>query len=121
MMYILGMCPLELPKEDAKFSFEHTCWDLVQLVKKKFPGENLSRLSEAEVCQRLISGVEDLGTNVRWNSGTNVRRNLLKEDLLPFAVQVANKLNQNDRKWKTLSKFWVENLAYVATLCQGHN
>ena len=45
----------------------------------------------------------------------------MKEDLLPFAVQVANKLNQNDRKWKTLSKFWVENLAYVATLCQGHN
>ena len=55
MMYNLEMCPLELPKEDAKFSFEHTCWDLVQLVEKKFPGENLSRLSEAEVCQRLIS------------------------------------------------------------------
>ena len=113
MMNILEMCPLDLPKQDAKFSFEHTCWDLVQLVKKNFPGENLSRLSEAEVCQRLISGVEDLGTNVRWN--------LLEEDLLPFTVQVANKLNQNDRKWKTLSKFWVENLAYVATLCQGHN
>ena len=109
MMYILEMCPLELPKQDAKFSFEQTC----KLVKNFFPGENLSRLSQAQVCQRLISVFQDLETDVR--------QLLWTEYLLPIAVQVANKLNQKDRKWKILSKFWVENLVYVATLCQGHN
>ncbi|KAM3701801.1 hypothetical protein ACJW30_05G202300 [Castanea mollissima] len=113
IMYILEMCPLELPKEDAKFSFEQTYCDLVKLVKKNFPRENLSRLSKDQVCRSLISGFKDSGTNLRWR--------LWEEDLLPFAVQVAYKLNQNDGKWELLSKFWVENLAHVATLCQGHD
>ncbi|XP_075666020.1 uncharacterized protein LOC142635836 [Castanea sativa] len=113
MMYILEMCPLELPKEDAKFSFEYTCCDLVTLAKDYFQRENLSRLSKDQVCRSLISGFKDSGTNLRWR--------LWEEDLLPFAVQVAYKLNQNDGKWELLSKFWVENLAHVATLCQGND
>ena len=46
---------------------------------------------------------------------------LLKDSLLSLAVLLANKLSQMDGKWVILSKFWVENLAYVATLCQGNN
>ena len=46
---------------------------------------------------------------------------LLKDSLLSLAVLLANKLSQMDGKWAILSKFWVENLAYFATLCQGNN
>ena len=54
-----------------------------------------------------------------WKSPNN--KLLLADSLLPLAFQVARTLNQMDEKWEILSKFWVENLAYVATLCQGNN
>ena len=50
-----------------------------------------------------------------------IKNLLLADSPLPLAFQVARTLNQMDEKWEILSKFWVENLAYVATLCRGDN
>jgi hypothetical protein len=42
-------------------------------------------------------------------------------NLVYYAIQVAGKLQENERKWEILTRFWVENLAYVAILCRGKN
>ena len=34
---------------------------------------------------------------------------------------VVNNLRENEEKWDILRRFWVENLACAATLCQGNN
>ena len=109
MMYILAMCPFVLSTGNATLGFEYTC----KLVKDFFQWKKLSRLPKAQVCAMLIS---------EYNASSNdVDKYLLKDSLISLAVLLAKKLNQKDGKWETLSKFWVENLAYVATLCQGNN
>ena len=107
MMYILVMCPFVLSTGNAKLSFENTC----EWVKNIFQEKKLTKLPKLDACAMLISESE--------TSSDKVDNYLLKEDLLSLAVLLANKLNPTDGKWEILSKFWVENLAYVATLCQG--
>ncbi|KAK4587844.1 hypothetical protein RGQ29_019018 [Quercus rubra] len=109
MMYILVMCPFVLSTGNAILSFENTC----SSVEGFFLEKNLPRLPKANSCARLIS---------EYVASINeVDVYLLKDSLLSLAVLLANKLSQMDGKWEILSKFWVENLAYVATLCQGNN
>ena len=80
-------------------------------VAEKFQAKKLLRPRTANACAMLILEFENRPT-----------KNLLLADCpLPLAFQVARTLNQMDEKWEILSKFWVENLAYVATLCQGNN
>ncbi|XP_075666019.1 uncharacterized protein LOC142635835 [Castanea sativa] len=109
MMYILVMCPFVLSTRNAILSFENTC----SSVEDFFLEKKLPRLPKANSCARLISEYVA--------SSNEVDGYLLKDSLLPLAVLLANKLSQMDGKWEILSKFWVENLAYVATLCQGNN
>ena len=45
----------------------------------------------------------------------------LNSSMLSFASMVANNLRENEEKWDILRRFWVENLACAATLCQGNN
>ena len=106
-MYILVMCPFVLSTGNAILSFENTC----EWVKKFFQEKKLTKLPKLDACAMLISESE--------TSSDKVDNYLLTEDLLSLAVLLANKLNPTDGKWEILSKFWVENLAYVATLCQG--
>ena len=107
MMYILVMCPFVLSTGNAKLSFENTC----EWVKNIFQEKKLTKLPKLDACAMLISESE--------TSSDKVDNYLLTEDLLSLAVLLANKLNPTDGKWEILSKFRVENLAYVATLCQG--
>ncbi|XP_050290571.1 uncharacterized protein LOC126728854 [Quercus robur] len=110
MMYILAMCPFVLSTGNATLGFEYTC----TLVKRFVRGEKLSRqLTKAQVCEMLISEY--------YASSNEVDNYLLKDNMLCIAVLLAKELNQKDGKWEILRKFWVENLAYVATLCQGNN
>ncbi|KAK4565042.1 hypothetical protein RGQ29_006908 [Quercus rubra] len=109
MMYILVMCPFVLSTGNAILSFENTC----EWVKKFFQEKKLTKLPKLDACAMLISEYE--------TSSDKVDNYLLTEDLLSLSVLLANKLNPMDGKWEILSKFWVENLAYVATLCQGNN
>ncbi|KAL4607640.1 hypothetical protein ACB092_09G190100 [Castanea dentata] len=109
MMYILVMCPFVLSTGNAILSFENTC----EWVKNFFQEKKLTKLPKPDACAMLISEYE--------TSSDKVDNYLLTEDLLSLAVLLANKLNPMDGKWEILSKFWVENLAYVATLCQGNN
>ena len=53
--------------------------------------------------------------------GESVKWNLKCNDLVTCVNLVAKKLRDNEQKWNILTRFWVENLAYVATLCQGNN
>ena len=107
MMYIILMYPFVLSIGNAMVSFENTC----AKVEEKFQAKKLLRPRTANVCAMLISKFENPPT----------KNLLLVDSLLPLAFQVARTLNQMDEKWGLLSKFWVENLAYVATLCQGNN
>ncbi|KAM3749637.1 hypothetical protein ACB098_05G201400 [Castanea mollissima] len=109
MMYIPVMCPFVLPTRNAILSSENTC----SSVEDFFLEKKLPRLPKANSCARLISEYVA--------SSNEVDRYLLKDSLLPLAVLLANKLSQMDGKWEILNKFWVENLSYVATLCQGNN
>lgn len=109
MMYILVMCPFVLSTGNAILSFENTCaW-----VRNFFEEKKLTKLPKAEACAMLISEYE--------TSSDKVDNYLLTESLLSLAVILANKLSPMDGKWEILSKFWMENLAYVSTLCQGNN
>ena len=109
MMYILVMCPFVLSTGNAILSFENTCaW-----VRNFFKEKKLTKLPKAEACAMLISEYE--------TSSDKVDNYLLTESLLSLAVILANKLSPMDGKWEILSKFWMENLAYVTTLCQGNN
>ena len=46
---------------------------------------------------------------------------LSKTDLLACADLVAQKLREREDRWEIFTNFWVENLAHVATLCQGNS
>ncbi|KAK7859372.1 hypothetical protein CFP56_006898 [Quercus suber] len=109
MMYILAMCPLAFSTGNAKLGFKKTCIWVERYFHER---EELSRLPKDQVCEQMMSKyeAEDFGE----------RKNLAEVHLLPLAIQLAIELNQKDEKWEILSKFWVENLAYVATLCQGN-
>nr|XP_023906205.1 uncharacterized protein LOC112017963 [Quercus suber] len=109
MMYILVMCPFVLSTGNAIVCFENTC----ESIKNFFQEKKLPRLPKANACAMLISEYEA--------SSDRVDVYLLTDSLCPIAVLLAKKLNQMDGKWEILSKFWVENLAYVATLCRGNN
>ncbi|KAM3749638.1 hypothetical protein ACB098_05G201500 [Castanea mollissima] len=109
MVYILAMYPFVLSTENATFGFEFTC----TLAKHFFQRKNLSRKPKAQVCEKLISEYPA--------SSNEVDKYLSEDSLISLAVLLAIKLNQKNEKWEILSKFWVENLAYVATLCQGNN
>ena len=92
---------------NAMVSFENTC----AKVEEKFIAKKLLRPRTANACAMLISEFESSPKKIL----------LLAASPLPLAFQVARTLNQMDEKWEIPSKFWVENLAYVATLCQGNN
>lgn len=106
MMYILAMCPLAFSSGHAKISFKSACIRVNEL----FNRNELSRLPKDQVCEQMMSEVID------WRES----KGLLGVPLLYLAIQLAKELNQRNRKWEILSKFWVENLAYVATICQGN-
>ncbi|XP_075649650.1 uncharacterized protein LOC142620110 [Castanea sativa] len=108
-MYILVMCPFVLSTGNAIVSFENTC----ESIKNFLQAKKLLRPRTANAWAMLISEFEA--------SSDNEKIYLLADSLCPLAFQVARTLNQMDEKWEILSKFWVENLAYVATLCQGKN
>ncbi|KAK9997232.1 hypothetical protein SO802_021918 [Lithocarpus litseifolius] len=56
------------------------------------------------------------------DNGELVKEHLWGLNFLPCAYAVAQKLiEKEEQKWEILIKFWVENLARVATLCQGNN
>ena len=107
MMYILAMCPLAFSTGNAKVGFELTC------ISVEGYYDQLSGLPKDQVCEKIISDykADDFGE----------QKDLFGEAPLPLAIELAKELNQKDGKWEILSKFWVENLAYVATLCQGNN
>ena len=110
MMYILAMCPLSFSSGNAKIGFKSAC-DRVEILFNRY---ELSRLPKDQVCEKMISEAN----NYREES-----RNLFGVPpllVLDLAIKLAKELNQGNRKWEILSKFWVENLAYVATLCQGN-
>ncbi|KAK4571244.1 hypothetical protein RGQ29_029876 [Quercus rubra] len=109
MMYILVMCPFVLSIGNAMVCFENAC----ESIKNFFQEKKLPRLPKANACAMLISEYEA--------SSDSVDVYLLTDSLCPIAVLLAKKLSQLDGKWEILSKFWVENLAYVATLCRGKN
>ena len=97
------MCPLALSTGNAKPDFESAC----RGVEDYFYLRNLSRLPKDQVCEKLIS--ED-----RANDFPE-QKYMLWESLLPLAIQLARAKSEG---WKVGDiKFWVENLAYVATLC----
>ena len=50
-----------------------------------------------------------------------INNDSLEDCLLHFAVLIEKKQSKMERKWEILSKYWVENLAYVATLCQRNH
>ena len=100
------MYPFVLSTGNAIVSFENTC----AKVEEKFQVKKLLRPRTANACAMLILEFENPPT----------KHLLLADSPLPLAFQVARTLNQMDEKWEILSKFWVENLAYVATLCQGN-
>ena len=107
MMYIIVMYPFVLSTGNAIVSFENTC----AKVEEKFQAKKLLRRRTANACAMLISEFEN----------PPIKNLLLADSPLPLAFHVARTLNQTDEKWEILSKFWVENLAYVATLCRGDN
>ena len=109
MMYILVMCPFVLSIGNAIVCFENAC----ESIKNFFQEKKLPRLPKANACAMLISEYEA--------SSDSVDVYLLTDSVCPIAVLLAKKLSQLDGKWEILSKFWVENLAYVATLCRGKN
>ncbi|KAL4628886.1 hypothetical protein ACB092_05G270100 [Castanea dentata] len=109
MMYILAMCPLAFSAGNVKHGFEFTCLRVENHVNLR----KLSGLPKDQVCEKIISEYKA--------NDFEGEKDLYGESLFPLAIQLAKELNQKDGKWEILSKFWVENLACVATLCQGNN
>ena len=97
MMYILAVCPFMFSIGDAEISFEKAC----KQVEEALENRTNSSMSSI-VCEKPQEHDAD-------------------SNLVYYAIQVADKLQENELKWKILTSFWVENLAYVAILCQGKN
>ena len=110
MMYILALCP----------SFQKSCSyiqaDLLSWVVLGSPMSN--------VIETLKIHLSDSTTypEIEPDNGELVKERLWGFNFLPCAYAVAQKLREKEeQKWDILIKFWVENLARVATLCQGNN
>ena len=113
MMYILAMCPFAFSTGNAKPCFESICRWLDDFCHRR----NISRPSKDQLSEKI-----ELDYNATLPVDGNEAAKLGKYDnLVPFGIQLAEELNQTAGKWEELSKFWVENLIYVATLCQGHD
>jgi hypothetical protein len=106
MMYILVVCPFMLSTGNAEISFEKAC-ELIKKALKNCPDSKMPR-----VCETIISDVS------KQPDDDFDRTDSL---LLYYAVQVAVNLREKKLMWEILTNFWIENLAYVAVLCQGKN
>ena len=107
MMYILAFCPFLLSAGRAKITFEESCEWLRRVHKEeKFTGSAMS-----DVFDKLIVHLSKF-------RDTYVSKDYRR---LHYALQVAKNLERNEQKWLILTRFWIENLAHVATICQGNN
>ena len=106
MMYILAFCPSLLSAGSASYTFQTSCRKLFFVI-----GDNKS--STTSVVDKLKS---QLSQRAEFS-----KEYLVKTELLSCANQVVHNLREKEQKRKFLTKFWIENLAHVATLCRGTN
>ncbi|GMY32475.1 hypothetical protein FCV25MIE_27717 [Fagus crenata] len=109
MMYILAVCPFMFSTGDAEISFEKACKQVEEAL------ENCTKFSMSSVCEEIISYESTLGKKA------TPQEHDADSLLLYYAIQVAKNLRNIEGKWEILTNFWIENLAYVAVLCQGKN
>ena len=109
MMYILVVCPFMLSTGNTEISFEKAC----ELIEEAL--QNCTDSKMPRVCETIISYVskQDKLPNDDFDRTDSL--------LLYYAVQVAVNLREKRQMWEILKNFWIENLAYVAVLCQGKN
>ena len=113
LMYILTMCPSMLSTGNAEISFERAC-DRVSEALENHPESSSLPLA----CEKIRS----------YLSTKNKEYFLARDDedpsdslLVYNAFRVLKNLRESGQKWEILTRFWVENLAYVAILCEGRN
>ena len=131
MMYLLSMCPFMLSTGNTKISFWKAC-ELLGEALKNFTGSSMSLIACKEIMsyvsnQEKDSDFEEYDSNQPDSMDDDHRSDSEDDDhrldslLLYYAVLVAKNLRGNEQKWEILTRFWIENLGYVATLCQGKN
>ena len=106
MMYILAFCPFLLSAASARLTFQTSC----RKVRFEINDNN-----------SLMTDVDDKLTSQLLSHVKFQKELLEKTNLLPCAILVAQHLRENGQKREILTRFWVENLAHVATLCKGTN
>ncbi|KAK7846274.1 hypothetical protein CFP56_008161 [Quercus suber] len=112
MMYILALCPSMFPVGSAKVTFQKSC----SVIQTDLLGWSVLGSPMPNVVETLMSNLSHNGELVID------KKHLMGFSFLPCAYAVAQKLREKQgQKWEILIKFWVENLARVATLCQGNN
>ncbi|XP_030941289.1 uncharacterized protein LOC115966091 [Quercus lobata] len=120
MMYILALCPFMFSVGSAKVTFQKSCSyiqaDLLSWVVLGSPMPNVMETLKMRLSDRTTY------PEIEPDNGELVKERLWGFNFLPCAYAVAQKLGEKEeQKWEILIKFWVENLAHVATLCQGNN
>ncbi|XP_075660874.1 uncharacterized protein LOC142630723 isoform X4 [Castanea sativa] len=104
----------------AKVTFQKSCSyiqaDLLSWVVLGSPMPNVIETLKMRLSDRTTY------PEIEPDNGELVKERLWGFNFLPCAYAVAQKLREKEeQKWEILIKFWVENLARVATLCQGNN
>ena len=119
MMYILAFCPSLLSVGTAKVNFQSSCrhirYSLEELQCIGSPMSNVLEKVTSGLSQHMISQGSPVGDDFE------AYEYLSKTDLLACADLVAQKLREREDRWEIFTNFWVENLAHVATLCQGNS
>ncbi|KAK7820640.1 hypothetical protein CFP56_038639 [Quercus suber] len=113
LMYILTMCPSMLSTGNAEISFEKAC-ERVRKALKNHPES--SSLSLA--CEKITSYLSTKNKDYFLACDDEDPSDSL---LVYNAFQVVENLRESGQKREILTRFWVENLAYVAILCEGKN
>ncbi|XP_075662947.1 uncharacterized protein LOC142632429 [Castanea sativa] len=111
LMYILTMCPSMLSTGNAEISFDKACERVSEALKNHPESSSLSL-----ACEKIMSY---LSTKSKDDFLAHVDDDPSGSLLVYNAFQVVKNLRESGQKWEILTRFWVENLAYVAILCEG--
>ncbi|KAF3956455.1 hypothetical protein CMV_018414, partial [Castanea mollissima] len=113
LMYILAMCPSMLSTGNAEISFDKACERVSEALKNHPESSSLSLASEKIMSYLSTKTKDDFLARVDDDPSDSL--------LVYNAFQVVKNLRESGQKWEILTRFWVENLAYVAILCEGKN
>ena len=117
---ILALCPSTFSVGSAKVTFQKSC----SYIQADLLNWGVLGSPMPNVIETLMLRLSDRTTypEIEPNNGELVKEHLWGFNFLPCAYAVSQKLREKEeQKWEILIKFWVENLARVATLCQGNN